>query len=288
MIDKLLRRIALRNTPVSLAESTTGVLAPSITKLPTQGSTSSPATSSGLHDPFLVGYPLRPSSRQARTGQTTPGANNPWQIAVDAYIQRREAGAGVPDQPAFFANWGTAHLAVAQLLWAEHDRLHLGLVHIYSADRLLAVVLPRKRMVLLHEQAYGGHAEPLVLKHITSDAQAHAPSHKGFTALQLQSLLWFYGQAYSGAPDLLPRQIGTSPMQLRRFPHVEPAALDMRHLSLIHLFSAGALSFAQLQRQVAAHYADSLCADVASLYFTGTLHLLSNESLASSADASSA
>jgi hypothetical protein len=271
MIDKLLRRIAQRNAPDALAHT--------VSRLATLSNASSLASSSGLHDPFRIGYPLRASSRQARTGQTAPGASNPWHMAVDAYIQRREGGAGIPDQPAFFAEWGAAHLAVAQLLWAEHDRLHMGWVHIYSADRLLAVVLPRKRKILLQTSAYGGHTEPLVWKQMGTSTPTSAPSHAGFTTQHLHSLLWFYGQAYSGAPDLLPQQMGSSLLQLRRFPHIEPAALDMRHLALIHVFSAGALSFAQLQRQVAAHYADSLCADIASLYFTGALHLLDSEPL---------
>jgi hypothetical protein len=274
MIDKLLRRIARRSAPDALS--------PTIDKQPTHDSTDDDSD-----DPFHPSYPLHPFSRSARTGQTAPGASNPWHLAVDAYLQGREGGAGRPDLPVFFAEWGTAHLAVAQLLWAEHDRLHMGGVHIYSADRLLAVVWPRKRKVLLQASAYRSHAEPLVWKILETDPQNTAPAYTSFTTLHMHSLLWFYGQAYSHAPELLPQELGTSLLQLRRLPHIEPAALDIRHLALIRVFSAGALSFAQLQRQVAAHHADHLCADIASLYFTGTLHLIGHEPLPSSAVATS-
>lgn len=265
MLDKLLRRIAKR-------KATPGDAPLSVMAAGSHGESSN-ISSAGAHDPFNTSYPASGRRRSVRTGQTLPGAQNAWVLASDTYIRARLNGAPISDQPAYFAGWGAAQMAVAQMLWAEHERLHSGEATINCGPALLAVVQPTKLGVLINAAAYQ-QTEPLSLHQVALEKRAKPLDTSTFEVHALYGLLWFYGQVYSGAPDLLPLEIGKQLIQLRRFPPIAPAALEMRHLALIHVFSGGALSFAQLQKQISPEYADSLCADLASLYFTGTLRFL--------------
>lgn len=265
MLEKLLRRIAGRSSadtePAPLSVLAAG-----------EHGQSGMISSASAQDPFSTSYPASGRVRSARSGLTAPGSANAWQHACDAYLKHRAAGGRIADQPAFFADWGIAHMAVAQMLWAEHDRLHLGEATVHCGEALLAVLHPQTRRVTLNASAYDA-ASALALRQLPP-GQAVPLGGKVFSRHTLHALLWFYGQVYAGAPDLLPPEMGEQLIQLRRFPPLEPAALEMRHLALIHVFSGGALSFAQLRKQIPAEHASSLCADLASLYFTGALRLL--------------
>jgi hypothetical protein len=264
MIEKLLSRIARRSPLPS----------PLLVVEPIEQGALPQLSSTGALDPFSTPYPAPGRVRSVRSGQTVPGPSNAWLIACDAYISRRHGGAPIADQPAYFADWGMAHMAVAQMLWAQREQLSEGdEVHIRSSDALLAVFLPLQRRVFLHAAAYEPRA-PLALHLLRAGHSSGLAQGNEYVSYSLYSLLWFYGQVYSDAPDLLPEEIGMQLIQLRRFPLVEPAALEMRHLALIHVFSGGALSFTQLQKQIPQEHASSLCADLASLYFTGALRLL--------------
>jgi hypothetical protein len=263
MIEKLLARIA-RRSPLP---SPLSVIAPG-----SHGQQSA-LSSSGSHDPFSTPYPAPGRVRSSRSGRTQPGATSAWHKACDEYIKRRHAGASIADQPAYFAGWGVAHMAVAQMLWAERDKLGDGNAQIFSGEDLLATYWSEQRVVMLNAAAYQSNA-PLALHLSSAQSSIIASQGKEFVSYSLYSLLWFYGQVYSEAPDLLPPEIDIQLIQLRRFPLVEPAVLEMRHLALIHIFSGGALSFTQLQAQVSPENADNLCADLASLYFTGALRML--------------
>lgn len=268
MLEKLLHRIANRHQepaqPAPLSVIQAG-----------RHGDGSPISSSSAQDPFSTSYPASRRIRSARTGLSEPNISNAWLLASDAYIQRREAGGRIADQPAYFADWGVTHMVVAQMLWAEKDRLHQGVATIHCGDALLAVLQPAKRSVSLNPQAYVANAA-LTLHQLPEGQRAGVAAGRGFAECPLYALLWFYGQVYSAAPDLLPAEFGSQLIQLRRFPRVDPAALEMRHLALIHVFSGGALSFLQLQKHTAQESSDSLCADLASLYFTGALRLLPN------------
>ena len=265
MLNKLLRRIARRRAAPEDAPL-------SVMAAGSHGDASM-ISSASAQDPFSTSYPASGRRRSVRSGQTLPGAQNAWTIASDAYIRARSHGAPISDQPAYFAQWGVAQMAVAQMLWAEHERLHLGEATIHCGRALLAVVEPKRLNVWIKTAAYQ-QTEPLSLHQQSSVQSAKRPDTSTFEAHAMYALLWFYGQVYSGAPDLIPTEIGEQLIQLRRFPPVAPAALEMRHLALIHVFSGGALSFAQLQKQIAPEHASSLCADLASLYFTGALRFL--------------
>jgi hypothetical protein len=263
MIEKLLSRIARRNPQPD----------PLLVIAPGSHGNASPLSSASASDPFSTPYPAPRRVRSARYGLSEHDTGNAWTLACDAYASRRLAGGPIADQPAYFAHWGAAQMAVAQMLWAQREQLNRGEVHIRCGEVLLAVFAPAQRQVSLHAAAYQTN-EPLALHQLPAEQRASESLGKNFENYPLYSLLWFYGQVYSDAPDLLPAEMGTQLIQLRRFPLVEPAALEMRHLALIHVFSGGALSFMQLQKQVAPSHANSLCADLASLYFTGALRLL--------------
>ncbi len=266
MIEKLLRRIANRgakyaeSAPLCVIEA--GSHGPDVSH-----------SSGSAHDPFSTSYPASARVRSVHSGHTQPGIDNAWRQACERYALHRQSGGHIADQPAYFAHWGVAQMAVAQMLWAEHERLSLGSVTIHCGDELLAVLQPSELRVALYAKSYTSHA-PLIMKQWPVGQQTSWPKGKEFAVYPLHALLWFYGQVYSSAPDLLPEEMGEKLIQLRRFPPVEPAALEMRHLVLIHIFSGGALSFAQLQKQIPPELASNLCADLASLYFTGSLRLL--------------
>lgn len=268
MLEKLLRRIAKRNAAPGDAPSDIPL---SVMAAGSHGT--SIVSSSGAQDPFSTSYPAPGRTRSVRTGQTLPGAQNAWVLASDAYIRARLNGAPISDQPAYFAGWGVAQMAVAQMLWAEHERLHLGEATIHCGKALLAVVQPTRLNVLINAAAYQ-QSEPLSLHQLAAGQSVKRPDTSAFATHAMYALLWFYGQVYSSAPDLLPLEMGEQLIQLRRFPPIAPAALEMRHLALIHVFSGGALSFAQLQKQISLENSSSLCADLASLYFTGALRFL--------------
>jgi hypothetical protein len=282
MLEKLLRRIALREAPVlgqTPVQPSPQLSGQNSSQLTTLHKTTPLSTGGSPIDPFTAGYPAYGAERLPPTGKTSPGADNPWQVAAQTFMQARETGAPIPDQPAFFADWGVAHLALAQLIWSEHKQMSSGLVHVHSQGKLMASVLPRKRKVLINPKVYAGMEHALTWRQLNaltsaSNIDMDSGAAKGFNPVHLHTLMWFYGQTWGGAPSLVPNELGSRRIELRRLPLVEPAALMMRHLALIHLLSGGPLSFAQLQQQVSAEHQSSLCADLASLYLAATLRLV--------------
>ena len=255
MLDALLRRIASRGS-VDLGDGKANA---------------SNALSSGVNDPFNTAYPVR----LKRGPDISAQSGNPWLEAADAAMLARSRGGLIPDQPAFFAKWGLAQLAVARVLWAERRNLGAEPVRIMQGERDLAAVIPASRRVLLQESLYQTGGSDLLIRPAQQGRAIDdgAVLGKGIQAYQLSTLRWFYGQVDGGAPDLLPPEMGLHLLELRRLPQVDPAALQMRHLALIHIFSSGALSFAHVRSLIAPAHSGSLCADLASLYLTGALHL---------------
>lgn len=264
-MEKIFRRIADRSLRQS--ESALSLLAAS-------SDGESDDSQSGGIDPFGTSYPA-PS--QQRPGHIAADAPNAWAHAKAAYVQRRIQGHRISEQPAYFSNWGSAHLAAAHMLWAEHERLQSCDAMIYCGDALLAVVQAKKSKLLINPLAYQS-AAPLSIQALPLGQAAKTADVAEYQTCAKDALLWFFGQVDSRAPDVMPFEMGTQLIQLRRIPPVEPAALEMRHLALIHLFSGGALSFSQLQMQLSEECAQYLCADLASLFCTGTLRLLASPS----------
>jgi hypothetical protein len=195
-----------------------------------------------------------------------------WESACKAHFETCVDPNASPQLPAVFATYSGAHAAVAQALWTEHRNTHHQLVHINSPDALMAVVDHAQQRVWVSLRAH--YCEPDNLTWQEMPASTIPPDPPNFQSTTVHHLLWYYGQAVPLAPKALPLGVGHEPLQLRRFPPVEPQVLEMRHLALLRLLSAGALTFDQLVTHTCAEDQNFLCADLASLYFTGSLVLL--------------
>ncbi len=102
------------------------------------------------------------------------------------------------------------------------------------------------------------------------------PQEQGFVQGTWHQLLWFYAQSQYEAASLLPSTFGVEHIQLRRFPQITPAALDVRHLALIHVLSAGSMPFAQIEMLVASEHRPYLCPDLAALSMLGAIKSMPN------------
>jgi hypothetical protein len=198
-----------------------------------------------------------------------------WDRACKAHFEACVDRTNPPQLPAIFADYGGAHAAVAQALWTGHKNSSHQLVHISSPDGVVAILHPAQQRVWVHAQAH--YYEPDALSWQEMPANTAPPDGPQFHSTTVQQLLWFYGQAVPLAPHALPVEMASAPLQLRRFPPVEPQTLEIRHLALLRLLSAGALTFDQLVARTSADDQQFLCADLASLYFTGSLVLLTSK-----------
>jgi hypothetical protein len=275
MIDKLIKRIAARRptqpaTSVSEA-SEIGLLAQALPSDAMSGDLT--AEQDVLHDPFHAAYVAARPAFNPHTGQTRPGSDSAWHIALQGHL-RKDISQLMSSQLAYFSSWGAAHLAVAQLIWSERAAMNSRLMHITCADQLLAVVIGSQKEVAIHAPSFHPRT-PLLWTHQSSNNQPMlAFEKKPFQTHHMHALMWFFGQVYPAISESIPSEIASGRIQLRRFPQVAPAGLEMRHLGLIHLFSRGALSFTQLERQVEPENRSHLCADITSLFLTGTLRFL--------------
>ena len=181
----------------------------------------------------------------------------------------------------YFAGFGALHVAVAQEL---HDRSEewdsLGerrVVYLENASGLVAVFSPEQRMVQIR-------ANTTALAQIARSSSIHVrvmPSAaglldraaaQGFKTWPLMALYWHLGQASLSAIDRMPA-LAAQKLVVRRFPALEPAALLLRQLQLIHLIGQNNLSFEQLLAQLQGDGLAHVCPDLASLYLMGALRI---------------
>jgi hypothetical protein len=219
-------------------------------------------------------FPLKHLQKMPIPG-TTIARNSAWHSAIQSHLHQAPRLAQLP---AYFAGWGVAHMAVALQLWQERERLHMGYIELIAdSGECVASLYPHTRRVMIKPSAYKSQVPQADL--LLRQQEEHRPTPqpaqlKDFETTHLHALLWFLGQAYGPAVSLLPAAMATHRIELRRFPMIEPAALDVRHIALLNFFSAGAQSFEQLSQLVTAEQLDHLCADLCSLHLTGTLKLL--------------
>lgn len=232
---------------------------------------------SAAHAHSLSDSELRPFPAR---GYTTHGpyqretSIQTWDSACKAHFDACVDPMHPPQLPAIFSDFGGGHAAVAQALWSEHTNSYPLLVHISGPKGVVAVLDQAQQRVWVRRNV--PYIEPHTLSWIEMAASTMQPSTDDFAATTVHHLLWYYGQAVPLAPAALPTDMGSVPLQLRRFPPVDPQALEMRHLALLRVLSAGALSFVQLQSRTSVPDQAHLCADLASLYFTGSLVLMDN------------
>jgi hypothetical protein len=259
MLEKLLHRLVGRHAQAPLAYSA----------FDSRLNRSASSSSLSISDSELRPFP-------ARILNTTPFAKREgaltWENACKAHFEACVDLNTSPQLPAIFTTYSGAHAAVAEALWAEHKNTYQQLVHINSPEGLMAVVDQAQQRVWVRMRAH--YCEPHHLIWQEMPASTIPPNTSDFHSTTVHHLLWYYGQAVPLAPMALPLGMGHEPLQLRRFPPVEPQALEMRHLALLRLLSAGALTFDQMLSHTCAGDQNFLCADLASLYFTGSLVLL--------------
>lgn len=261
MLEQLLRRIASRGElpPVSDSRDQTHL-----------SSTSESGNS---------GHPLFPARRSnvANTYLQHSSASsslNVWQGAVDDYIATCAARTEPPALPAPFAQYGDGHAALAQLLWEGHKNTLQHGMHIIGPHALVAMFGPLPKQVWVHRNLPTYTARDLAWQEAPKGAQPSASQLAEFDTTNQHHLLWFYGQTVPEAVHALPVGMDQHPLRLRRFPPVDPKALELRHLAMLRLFSSGPMPFSHLLANTKKQDLGTLVADVASFYFTGALALV--------------
>jgi hypothetical protein len=196
-----------------------------------------------------------------------------WRSACERYHVKRQEQAGRPDMAPHFHEFGDTHSTLAKLIWTERQHIHQRLVHIISPHGLLVAVLnPRNRQVLVRRHVDRQELEGLFWRDMPSAASPlEGSSQQAFDVCTVDELMWFHGQFASDAVYLVPETFMQAALTLRRFPYVAPQALEMRHLSLIHILSRDRMPLDRLQREVDDDDVDWLCADLASLCLCGAL-----------------
>lgn len=194
---------------------------------------------------------------------------------VQACAQLALSKPPVTPTPEVFAQFGPAHSAVAALIWAEqHTIARLMLtsptIAIRGSEGLVAIYQTLEQTVHLNPHISPAGLHSLGLRTQVSSGTAHRPKELLHTTT-VSMLLWFYAQTVPSAVHLLPDAVISQSLQLRKFPPVAAQALEVRHLGLIHRFSAGPASFDQLLRQAGDDEVGRLCADLTALYLTGAL-----------------
>jgi hypothetical protein len=234
-----------------------------------------PAEPSTLVDMGL-GDTLPPA---AGVGPATPESESPWRMACENYAQWLKFNM-LPRSEAF-KNFGSLHVAVAEILWEQRDELRvldaLRVVHLSSSAGLVAVysMALRSVQVRMHNTALAQVARTsgLSLRVMPGSAGLlEGSAASDFQTHSLASLLWHYAQSAPQALEQMPR-LQQKMLSIRRFPQLEPASLQLRHLRLIHLLSRESLSFETLQTSMPPDDAVWVCPDLAALYFTGALRL---------------
>ena len=213
-------------------------------------------------------------SRPVHTGlpqaPVLPGMNV-WQSAVQDYLAASAIRAEPPSLPAPFAQYGAGHAALAQLLWEGHQNTLQRGMHILGPHALVAMFGPLEKKVWVHRNLPTYDAHDLAWQEAPNNALPPDSELGEFDTTNQHHLLWFYGQTVPEAVHALPASMGVLALRLRRFPPVEPQALELRHLAMLRLFSAGPMCFSHLFANTRKQDQDKLVADVASFYFTGSL-----------------
>jgi hypothetical protein len=203
-----------------------------------------------------------------------------WRAACKSYSEQARDQAAQRYAP-YFEGFGALHVCVAELL-RERDEEWAALgerrvVHIDGAAGLLAAYSPSQRVVQVRaynfalEQIEGG----LMLNARVLPSSAgllEGAASRGFKAWPVAALFWYDGQASLTALDHVPA-LAQQRLHIRRFPALEPSALLLRQLHLIHILSQYAPSFDQLMPLLREDGRAFVCPDLASLYLTGMLRI---------------
>lgn len=258
MLEQLLRRIARRGE----------LPAPLDHRDQTPLSNTSSSAISG-HQPFPARR-VNTASPDLHGTHVSPEINV-WQAAVQDYLAACATRTELPALPSPFAQYGAGHAALAQLLWDGHKNTLQRGMHILGPHALVAMFGPLEKKVWVHRNLPTYDAHDLAWQEAPDNAWPSDTEIGEFDTTNQHHLLWFYGQTVPEAVHALPASVGVLALRLRRFPPVEPRALELRHLAMLRLFSAGPMYFSHLFANTHKQDQGKLVADVASFYFTGSL-----------------
>jgi hypothetical protein len=204
-----------------------------------------------------------------------------WSAACDSYSQWLKLNS-MPRSAAFL-NFGTVHLAVAEILWEQRDELQAQggqrVAHLSSSAGLVAVYSIAQRSVQVRQHntalAQVARTQGLSLRMLPGTAGLlEGEVAQDFQTHSLASLMWHYAQFAPQAMQQMPR-LQEQMLSIRRFPTLSPDSLQLRHLRLIHRLSRDNIRFEALQARLYPDDAALICPDLAALYFTGVLRLKS-------------
>ena len=238
--------------------------------------------SAGLTTPVGAPYPFTVSSqsqshsraceaRAANSRAAWTQALLDYSSTLSALAQPSAAHRTTMDWP---ASMGAVHTQLGAMIWAERKRSTELSMHVYSDTdhSLMAVLDVQTRQVDLSPRLELYAPASLYVKDVPAGPSLQKP--RGAITTSLFNLLWHYAQTHPDALKALPPELGYRPLQLRRFPSVDPRLLSVRHLGIFQRFSAGACDFSTLQASVASAGLPWLCADVGALFITRALKVL--------------
>ncbi len=266
MIEQLLLRIAKRG--------------PSLSRLESEDITFPPDSSSPVASSLFPGG----KKHRGASSSMPPEENTQiiWELAKDEYQHLRSAGElQKTEMPIAFQDYTEAQALIGAVIWQERLSIRHNLVHVLGkGGEVVAEINPSKRTVAIKKMLVLETLGGLSLKQLPQTATAlDSSAASQFEHTTVHMLLWYFGQFAVDAIHEIPNKLVQSKMLLRKLPLVAPNALHLRHLQLISLFSAGAISLPMLLGQLSMEATQSICADLASLYFTGCLVSIDSKGL---------
>jgi hypothetical protein len=263
-LEQILRRVASRGAPLPLSDAHGAQHATMSGSLGTTAEMSFPASTS-------------PAQCAEVAQDAAASSDDLWQRAVTDYLASCATRDGPPDLPSPFAQYGDGHAALAELLWDGHQNSLQRGMHIIGPHALVAMFGPLPKQVWVHRNLPTYAASDLVWQEAPKGKLPPGMQLSEFDTTSQNHLLWFFGQTAPEAVHRLPAGIGQCRLKLRRFPPVDPKALELRHLAMLQTFSAGTLLFSQLLANTPKQDHGTLVPDIASFYFTGAMAVVPRE-----------
>ena len=261
MIEQILLRIANRGPGL-------GRLEPADTSAPP----SDGSESAGPHFPASQLVSELPDSLSPSGGHLS-GHLPLWEAAKSAHYR-----AGSPEEralalPPAYAGYSMVHALIGSLIWSERKCIKANIVHLVNrSGDVVAAIYPKARTVAVRKNPGAVGPSTLSIKELPPSARPfEAEQASDFEIVTVHMLLWYFGQVVPEAVENLPGKLLGGKLLLRKLPLVAPNALHLRHLQLIHLFSAGPQRLLALLTRLQPEAMATICADLASLYLTGCL-----------------
>jgi hypothetical protein len=256
MIEQLLLRIAKRGPALTEIEQS-------------DARVTAYASAANSSMPFPASMP--PESASSASVPSSPLMA--WMLAKDEYYSRKPNTAKPREWPAAFAHYTKLHAMIGSLIWHERQSLRNNIVHIMGKNGyVVAAVFPSERTVAVRKNPPMDDLGEISLKHLPATAakfDRQVATQFEYTTPHM--LMWYFGQVMPEAIESIPNSLMKSKLLLRKLPLVNPSALNLGHLHLIHLFSAGPIYLHTLLERINSEFKSSFCADMASLYVTGCL-----------------